>query len=252
MNIDKYIRGNVTIPLWLLHRGMHYGKERKLVQTLHNYSFEQLREYQLKRIRQLVEYAYRKVPFYQREWKDLGLEPGDIKSFEDVHRLPIMTKVKMRANSKELLSTESANKKLIQSGTGGTTDSPIVLYYDYARARMKEAEMWYFRKWFQWEQADKVAYLWGAPQDIPHSGSIKYKIINRLTNNNLFLFSSLMNTSIMDGFIEKLNRFKPDILQGYSNPVHIFSQHILESGAKVHAPRASCLPRNPVCRTREQ
>lgn len=245
MNIDKYIRRNVTIPLWFLHRGMHYGKERKLVQTLHNYSLEQLREYQLKRIRQLVEYAYRKVPFYQREWRDLGLEPGDIKSFEDVHRIPIMTKVKMRANSKELLSTESANKKLVQSGTGGTTDSPIVLYYDYARARMKEAEMWYFRKWFQWEQADKVAYLWGAPQDIPHSESIKYKIINRLTNNNLFLFSSLMNTSIMDGFIEKLNRFKPDILQGYSNPVHIFSQHILESGAKVNAPKSIVLTAEP-------
>ncbi len=245
MSFDKLIRKNITIPVLLLHQGMYYGRELRRVQMLHDGSLDELRNYQLKRMQKLIEYAYQKVPFYRREWKDVGLEPGDIRNFDDVLRLPIMTKVKMRAHAEELMSVVSAQKKLIRSGTGGTTDSPIILYYDYPRARMKEAEMWYFRKWFRWDQGDKVAYLWGAPQDIPHRGSLKYRIINRLTHNTLFQFSSLMNASIMDGFVEELNRFKPDILQGYSNPVYILSQYIVESGLKVHTPKSVVLTAEP-------
>lgn len=245
MNIDKLIRKHVTIPLWNLHQGMYCDNELKEVRAIHDCSLDKIREHQLRRIQQIVKHAYLYVPFYRREWNDIGLKPWDIRSLDDIQRLPIMTKTKMRANLDDLMSVESAKKKLIRSGTGGTTDSPIVLYYDYPRARMKEAEMWYFRKWFRWDQGDKVVYLWGAPQDIPHSGSIKYKIINRLTHNNLFLFSSLMSASIMDGFIEKLNRFKPDILQGYSNPVYILAQYIVEKKITVHCPKSVVLTAEP-------
>ena len=35
--------------------------------------------------------------------------------------------------------------------------------------------MHYFRKWWEWELGDKIAYLWGAPQDIPNIDSLKYE-----------------------------------------------------------------------------
>lgn len=245
MSIDKCIRKNITIPLWLFHLGMNYTKELSLVNALHAYTIEELRQYQLRRIQQLLEFAYQNVPFYRDEWKRIGLEPQDIRTLDDFHGIPILTKAKLREHAVDFLSSEAGNKKLIKSGTGGTTDSPIVLFYDYTRARMKEAEMHHFRKWFGWEPEDKVAYLWGAPQDIPSIESTRYKIINRLTYNKLFLFSSLMNKSIMDGFIERLNIFKPDILQGYSNPVSILARHIIESGAEVHSPKSIVLTAEP-------
>lgn len=245
MSIDKYLRSRITIPLWQHKHGMHYGKELELVHTLHGYPLDLLREYQLKKLQHLVNYAYRNVPYYRKEWKSVGLEPADIQTLKDFHRIPVMTKAKMRDYADELLSSEAKTKKLIRSGTGGTTDSPIILYYDYSRARMKEAEMRYFREWFRWEIADKVAYLWGAPQDIPNIESTRYKIINRLTHNTLFLFSSLMNEAIMKEFIEKLNRFRPDILQGYSNPVFILANHILESHDRVHSPKSIVLTAEP-------
>jgi phenylacetate-CoA ligase len=245
MNIDKFIRKNFTIPLWLFRHGMIYSKELNLVNALHAYTIDELREYQLRRIQLLLDYAYQNVPFYRSEWKRIGMEPRDIRTFDDFHRIPILTKPKLRENADELLSSDSRNKKLVTSGTGGTTDSPIVLYYDYSRARMKEAEMQYFRKWFRWEVADKVAFLWGAPQDIPNIRTTKYKIINRLTQNKLYLFSSLMDESIMNDFVERLNRFKPDILQGYSNPTYILATHVLECGAKVHSPKSIVLTAEP-------
>lgn len=245
VDIDKFIRSHITIPLWQLKQGLYYGKELKLVQILHSYSLDLFREYQLQKLKHLVTYAYRNVPYYQREWKRVGFEPGDIHTIDDFQSIPILTKKTMREHASELMSLEASNKKLIKSGTGGTTDSPIVLHYDYSRARMKEAEMHYFRNWFRWEPGDKVAYLWGAPQDIPNIKSIRYKIINRLTHNTLFLFSSLMNAAIMDAYIEKLNEFKPDIIQGYSNPVYILATYILENQARVHSPKSIVLTAEP-------
>lgn len=243
--MEKFLRRHITIPLWNRRSNMNYRNELRDIVAIHSYSLEQLRQYQLSRLRKLLHFAYEKVPYYRNEWTKIGLNPEDIKTFADFQSIPVLTKESLRANADDLLSHVTSRKNLIKSGTGGTTDSPILLYYDHARARMKEAEMHYFRKWFRWELGDKVAYLWGAPQDIPNIDNLRYKIINRLTQNKLFLFSSMMTPSIMDAFIDKLNRYKPDILQAYPNPAYILAKYISKTGAAVWAPKSVVLTAEP-------
>ncbi len=245
MDVGKWLRKNISIPFWQYRNGMSYGKELQFVRLMHEKTVEELRLYQLERIRELILYAYEHVPYYRDEWKALGIKPHDIITLDDFEQLPILTKDKIRNNMENILSNESKYKKLIKSGTGGTTDSPIELFYDYPRARMKEAEMHYFREWFGWYAGDRVAFLWAAPQDIPDIDSLKYKIINVLTQNKLFLFSSFMNSEVMDTYVKKINHYKPDILQGYSNPVYILADYILQHDITVHSPRSVVLTAEP-------
>jgi phenylacetate-CoA ligase len=52
---------------------------------------EQLREIQSQRLVKMAEYVYYNTPFYRKKFQEMGLEPGDIKSIDDITKLPFTT-----------------------------------------------------------------------------------------------------------------------------------------------------------------
>ena len=61
-------------------------------------SREELRDLQLERMKWCVQYTYDNVPFYQKSFKDVGVEPGDLKTLEDITKFPFVLKQDMRDN----------------------------------------------------------------------------------------------------------------------------------------------------------
>ena len=59
---------------------------------------EQLRELQSSRLKKMAEYVYYNTPFYRKKFQEMGLEPGDIKSIDDITKLPFTNKLDLRDN----------------------------------------------------------------------------------------------------------------------------------------------------------
>ncbi|MBC7119264.1 MAG: phenylacetate--CoA ligase [Methanobacteriaceae archaeon] len=57
---------------------------------------EKRKEIQLKRLQDTVKRAYENVPYYHRRFNELGIEPEDIESLEDIKKLPFTTKQDLR------------------------------------------------------------------------------------------------------------------------------------------------------------
>ncbi len=57
---------------------------------------ERLEGLQLKKFQRILEWAYNNSPFYKRIYRDAGLEPGDIKAFEDIRHIPKVEKDMLR------------------------------------------------------------------------------------------------------------------------------------------------------------
>jgi len=57
---------------------------------------EKLRNLQLKKFKRIFEWAYYNSPFYKKLYKDAGIEPGDIKTYEDIKRVPKIDKGMLR------------------------------------------------------------------------------------------------------------------------------------------------------------
>lgn len=87
---------------------------------------------QNKKIVRQVQHVYEKVPYYRNLMDQKGLKPEDIKSVEDIHKLPFLTKNDLReAYPYGLLGTELDNCVRIQS-TSGTTGKRVVAFYTQA------------------------------------------------------------------------------------------------------------------------
>ena len=88
---------------------------------------EQLRELQLERMRQSVAHAYENVGFYRRSFEDAGVEPGDLKSLEDLAKFPFVVKQDMRdAYPFGLFAVPNRDVKRIHASSGTTGQATVV------------------------------------------------------------------------------------------------------------------------------
>jgi phenylacetate-CoA ligase len=60
------------------------------------------------------------------------------------------------------------------------------------------------------------------------------------------MFASLMDSKIMDEYILEINRFKPDVLQAYPNPLYILSKYIINNNIAVHRPKSIVTTAEPL------
>lgn len=92
-------------------------------------SREQIREWQSERLVKQVQNVWDNVPFYRKRMEDVGLEPGDIQSIDDLHKLPFITKDDLRdCYPYGLLARPLSECVRIQS-TSGTTGRRVVAFY---------------------------------------------------------------------------------------------------------------------------
>lgn len=90
----------------------------------------QLRELQNRRLRTILHHAYARVPYYRRLFDSAGIQPADIRTVEDLPRLPITTKRTLRATPSEQLVAAGTNLKLcVVRTTNGTTGEPFKVYF---------------------------------------------------------------------------------------------------------------------------
>lgn len=92
-------------------------------------SREQIRQWQSERLASQVQNVWDNVPLYRERMKEAGLEPGDIQSVDDLHKLPFITKEDLReAYPYGLLARPLEDCVRIQS-TSGTTGKRVVAFY---------------------------------------------------------------------------------------------------------------------------
>ena len=102
--------------------------------TIFNPSIEQmprkqLQELQFKRLKETVHYVYNNISFYQKQFKKMGIAPGDIKSIEDIQKLPFTTKNDLRDNAPFGFMATSLEKCIELHASSGTTGIPVTVCY---------------------------------------------------------------------------------------------------------------------------
>lgn len=92
-------------------------------------SQDQIKSWQSERLVKTVEHVYAHVPYYKRLMDEKGVQPGDIRSVADLHKLPFLTKDDLReAYPFGLLAVPQQDAVRIQS-TSGTTGRRVVAFY---------------------------------------------------------------------------------------------------------------------------
>jgi len=87
---------------------------------------QDLEKLQLQRLQQTAELVYNKVPFYKKAFDERGVKPADIKSLQDLNKLPFTTKQDLRDNYPFGLVTVPMEQVVRLHASSGTTGKPTV------------------------------------------------------------------------------------------------------------------------------
>ncbi len=92
-------------------------------------SREALQALQLRRLQETLDRVYATVPYHRRKFQEAGITPADIKSLDDLRRIPFTTKQDLRDNYPYGMFAVPMDNVVRIHASSGTTGKPTVVGY---------------------------------------------------------------------------------------------------------------------------
>tara|TARA_R100000234_G_scaffold81297_1_gene51112 strand:- start:5931 stop:7268 length:1338 start_codon:yes stop_codon:yes gene_type:complete len=96
------------------------------ISKLRDLPIQNLQDYQYIKFRNLIEHAYKNVPYYRKIMIDRQLTPESFKSVEDISLLPFLTKEIITNNFDDLIAQNMKHVKPVEFRTSGSTGKKLI------------------------------------------------------------------------------------------------------------------------------
>jgi phenylacetate-CoA ligase len=187
----------------------------------------ELEEIQRKMLRAIIKHAYENVPLYHQKFRSVGVMPDDIKTVDDLKKIPITTKQELRDNFPDGVIAKGVDiNKCHTSTTSGSTGEPLLVVYgekddDYEKAIALRPNL---------SCGQKLRDKWAVITSPKHIKSEKWF--------QKFRVFAPEYISVYDSAKEQitiLEKFDPDVLDGYASSIYLLAKEIKETGNdKIH------------------
>ncbi len=189
--------------------------------------YEELSDLQNKKLRAIIRHAYENVPFYRQKFNSAGVSPEDIKTVDDLLKLPITTKQEVKENFPDRIVAKDVDiSKCWLPHTSGSTGMPLKVAYDEAAEDFQKAVA--LRPNLSCGQKP-----WDKWADITSP--------DRIHNKKWFQKLGIFNPIGISLFLEPkeqiaaLEKIKPGIIDGYSSSIYLLAKALQEKGSdKIH------------------
>ncbi|MDO9171856.1 MAG: hypothetical protein Q7W29_08495 [bacterium] len=182
-----------------------------------------LRELHDRKLAALLRHAVRHVPRY----RDLGAARLD--------EFPLVDKLVMTAEQASFLSDEAGPEDRLASSTGGSSGILFKFYTDARSREIRRACDMLGRTWAGWEIGDRQALLWGHRGDVSATETARNRLANELLHRSITLNAFTMDEATVDGFIRRLQSYRPRLLVGYASALTFLAATMSRRGiAGVH------------------
>lgn len=193
------------------------------------WSRDQLLDYQYRRLKEIVKYAYDNVPFYHEKFRRIDLRPEDIRSIKDLNKLPIIRRSELQENVDKIISKEFDARELKRVSTSGSSGRPLFTYITDREDAIRKAKLLRANTICGQKPRDRWAVI-TAPQHQPSVYRIQ-KLLGMYVPIPVSVFDDAATQ------ISKLERIKPDVLDGYSSSLLLLAKEVENRGIKNIKPR---------------
>jgi len=180
---------------------------------------DRLRDYQNDRLREIVKFAYENSRFYHEKLKGASVKPEEIKTIEDLNRLPVVRKSELReCASQDVISSKFDIADLRVSRTSGSTGRPLHIYMadwenEFRKAKHLRAQIALGQKpWDKWVTITSPLHFAETTQF-----------------QRLFRLYGIYSVSVFDDLatqVSKIGKLKPDVIDGYSNSLLLLAKEV--------------------------
>ncbi|HPW65755.1 MAG TPA: hypothetical protein PLY32_00130 [Salinivirgaceae bacterium] len=201
-------------------------------------SLESVKKMQLKKFREIFEYARENSKFYRELYTKHGVMDLKIKSFEDIKKIPIVTKLMFKEyESRDIVTCEIDNKVNLHT-TSGSSGEPLKVYFDKFADYSSHTRVFFaLRKIASYNPFKKIMLITRYEESDNFQVESDLSILKKMQN-----FFGLFNREIIsiyrdvDYMIERISKSKPYILWSTPSVIEIVANRLAEKGISLNIP----------------
>lgn len=189
-------------------------------------SREEMVALQNRLLHKLIIHAYEHTVYYRNLMDSLKLTPQDIRTKDDLNKLPPLTKLDARTHIEQICSDDQYGKDMSIMTSGGSTGNQAYVYQSrycshFARAATLRNNL--IAGWRPW---DKSVWFWGAPYEHQKVEKSTLARIGMLLNRRLLFNAYNYSPDDFDEWVKQIEKFKPRVAYGYATIIHDFAKYI--------------------------
>lgn len=199
------------------------------------WSAERTRSHLDEQVRRFVLHASATVPYYRDLFRTLRLDPREIAGFDDLPRLPTVSKAAVQEAPERFLSEAVPSRLRIRSHTSGTTGTALQFYTTMDAIRRQWAVWWRYRGWHGIHPGTEVAIFRALPLVPAAQAEPPFWRRNR-PGKELYLSAAHLAPQYMTYFVDELNRRRVPWMHGYPSCIAAFAAYLVDRGRKLDYP----------------
>ena len=220
--ISGAVRALSYIPFkW--RKSADFGRRVAPTESFERLSPEDRRQWVFEKTRKLVVHAERSVPFYKALYAERGFSSSELKVFDDLQRIPIVTKADFKSCGIEErcdLSIAAAD-----SNTGGTSGQPLSFRVEKALNDKEWAYIYHMWQRREWRPGALKLRFGGA--------NLGERPCQYVPTEGEFLINTYLSQDVTCRAIAELLKNHPiHYLHGYPSAVAAFARHAGENFGK--------------------
>lgn len=194
------------------------------------WSAGELENYQNERLRDLINYAYNNIEYYNILFKDNKLRPKDIKTKNDLIKIPILNKSDIQRNTKKLINKAYPKSKIIFHKSSGSTGEPIQYLVSkdaYSFNIACNLRGWY---WMGYRLGDKFIKM--SQYERPFQ-----KQLQDIFLRTKYISTANLNDEQFSKIISILENYNPKIIRSYPDPLFFLANYIKKNDINTIKPK---------------
>jgi len=180
--------------------------------------------FQNSELQRFIQFAYNSSPFYKEFYSDIDL--SKIKTVDDLQLLPILEKEIFRKNVERIYTIPEKGSKV--SFTGGTTGKAIKVFFTIEDAQRRMAYLDAFKMRLGVDPFNDKKATFSGKEYTNDVHSKKKKVFwryNKTYKQRLYSTFDLSEEN-MPYYVEDLNRYKPEVLNGFVSAYYELAKFI--------------------------
>lgn len=230
--LENYLR-KLLLPVFYRIKGYNRLKYFFELKKRNFSSYEELKQLQWQKLKGLIHHCYKNIPYYRSVLDNIGIHPDSIKNELDIKNIPILTRDLIRNNYENLFDSTIERSKFWYDTTSGSTGHAL----RYARIDEEKEYAFSLRyranSWAGWNYFNRSAWIVTDARHITQINSLKGRMSLYFAGRMLINTKNITRKEMFK-WADKINKFKPSAIYGYSSILAEFSEMLLENNIKIN------------------
>jgi phenylacetate-CoA ligase len=216
--------------------GPGFEKWRSFLAESQWWTPEQVRDYQSQQLRELLQFASERCPFYRAAIERYGVNCRGVDAIAELRKLPVVGRPDVKAHFDEIATGMATDPKLTLS-TSGTSGASLHVPMMPETFWREYAFRWQFYSGAGARRGDKFAFFQGHMVVPVQQRKPPFHIRNYTENTLMFSLYHMSEVSLPD-YIKAYNAFAPKFIYGYPSGIFVMAAFAQKHRIHLHAPAA--------------